>query len=584
MFYFDKYENVKPPEHAEYNSSKESFYRFIAASNIVLATWYISWRWLYSLNHDAIIFSLILISAETFAYIGLILFTYNLWYDRQLYRFMPPEFITECIDVDEIKNYLNNDKTIIVDILILTINEDPELVKLTIADAQNLHYPFDININIYILDDGNRARMYDLAKNMGVNYIARKGNAGFKAGNIANALNYTSGDFLVICDADTRLFPEFLDKIMGFFRNPLVAWVQTPHWFYDIDQGARPTDFGELTFGRIGKSIGFVFEKIFGIKNIMSDPFYNDGQLFFDIILRRRDISNASFCCGGSSIHRREALYEVGVDDYISRISNKRLKIFDEVFSPIKYHVSEDIYTSLLVHGYKRKKWKSILYPEILSKMLSAQDFQTRCTQLYRYAVGTIDLAINELPFSNTGLSNSQKLMYFCTIYSYFGALWNIVFLTAPIFYLFTEIAPVQSSYDDFLIHLIPFVIMNELTQIFAYRHTNQFNNKVLYIGIFWINIKALYSVFSGKKVAFNVTSKGQYTSGNIMLALPHLILFLLSITSLIYSILMVILGLSYSPLIALSMNYIWVFLNSLYLGRIVLSSIWDQKGIIVAN
>jgi len=60
---------------------------------------------------------------------------------------------------------------------------------------------------------------------------------GFKAGNMRNAMEKTSGDFIVICDADTRIFPTFLVNNLGYFRDPKVAWVQTPQWFFDLPEG-----------------------------------------------------------------------------------------------------------------------------------------------------------------------------------------------------------------------------------------------------------------------------------------------------------------------------------------------------------
>ena len=79
--------------------------------------------------------------------------------------------------------------------------------------------------------------MEALAAELGVNYISRNNNIGFKAGNMRNAMEKTSGDFIVICDADTRIFPTFLVNNLGYFRDPKVAWVQTPQWFFDLPEG-----------------------------------------------------------------------------------------------------------------------------------------------------------------------------------------------------------------------------------------------------------------------------------------------------------------------------------------------------------
>ena len=48
--------------------------------------------------------------------------------------------------------------------------------------------------------------MRRVAEQEGVNYLSRENNIGFKAGNLRNGLEHTDGDFIVICDADTRVF------------------------------------------------------------------------------------------------------------------------------------------------------------------------------------------------------------------------------------------------------------------------------------------------------------------------------------------------------------------------------------------
>jgi hypothetical protein len=62
-------------------------------------------------------------------------------------------------------------------------------------------------------------------------------------------MEQTSGDFIVICDADTRLLPTILEHTLGYFRDPDVAWVQTPQWFYDIPEGVALPDWLDAASG-----------------------------------------------------------------------------------------------------------------------------------------------------------------------------------------------------------------------------------------------------------------------------------------------------------------------------------------------
>jgi GT2 family glycosyltransferase len=106
-------------------------------------------------------------------------------------------------------------------------------------EAKRLTYPHPIDLQIHVLDDGKRPAMEAVAREEGVNYITRSDNVGFKAGNLRNAMTVTSGDFILICDADMQPFPTFLEQTLGYFRDPKVAWVQTPHWFHDIPPACR---------------------------------------------------------------------------------------------------------------------------------------------------------------------------------------------------------------------------------------------------------------------------------------------------------------------------------------------------------
>ena len=70
-------------------------WQFLATLALVVGGWYIWWRWTSSLNPDAMWFAISLVLAETFAYVGLILFVYNLWRDQPIeIRDPPPHLAT----------------------------------------------------------------------------------------------------------------------------------------------------------------------------------------------------------------------------------------------------------------------------------------------------------------------------------------------------------------------------------------------------------------------------------------------------------------------------------------------------------
>ena len=164
--------------------------------------------------------------------------------------------------------------------------------------------------------------MKQIAEEEKVGYIVRDENVGFKAGNLAHAMERTSGDFIVICDADTRMFPTMIDHTLGYFRDPDVAWVQTPQWFYDIPEGRPLAAVWKNIFGRPGCLLAKGIERLVGPIRIGCDPLTNDPKMFYDVILRRRNWVNASFCCGAGSVHRRDAVMEAALKNYTETITN----------------------------------------------------------------------------------------------------------------------------------------------------------------------------------------------------------------------------------------------------------------------
>jgi cellulose synthase (UDP-forming) len=56
---------------------------------------------------------------------------------------------------------------------------------------------------------------------------------------------------------------------------------------------------------------------------IGEDVFGNDPQIFYDVIMRRRNLYNAAFCCGAGSVHRRKAILQKHQDNYVQEVKNK---------------------------------------------------------------------------------------------------------------------------------------------------------------------------------------------------------------------------------------------------------------------
>ena len=592
-FYFEKFEDRRPPPPLPHSPTIELLWQFLAVIALVLGANYIRWRWMESLNVDALWFAIPLALAETLAYIGLVLFTINLWKVQDTPRREPPATIAECTG-----NEADEARPIAVDVFITTYSEDEELVRISIRDAKAIRYPHPLDLKIHVLDDGKRALMRQVAAEEGVNYLTRASNIGFKAGNLRNALENTGGDFIIICDADTRLFPTILEHTMGYFRDPDVAWVQTPQWFFDIPEGTPLPDYLQQSLGRPGRWLGSAVERLFGQVPVGRDPFVNDPKMFYDILLRRRNWANAAFCCGAGSLHRREAVMQAAlrafalsvdkeVSKYADQISDPAIRadfsgamrtqvVLETEFTPYKFHVSEDIYTSIVLHNDIDRRWKSVMHPEVESKMLSPQDLLSWMIQRFKYAGGTLDIFFRDNPLFRGRMSWPQRLMYLSTFWSYFGCVWNIVFLAAPIIYFFTGIAPLSSYSTSFYWHAVPFIVATELAFMFGMWGVWQWEGKASYLSFFWINARALWTVLKGEKIKFPVTPKERQEGNFLPLVIPQITVAALTAAGATYAGYRVF-GLGFhGELPALLVNLVWSANNIFVMIPIIRAAQWQ--------
>lgn len=608
--YFSKYEHRRPPAPLQTNLLIHSIGQICLLIAIVTGAWYLQWRWTSSLNFDALWFSIPLVLAETCAYIGLLLYVFNIWHVADTDKKPAPGCISECqLSVDSSNAHKpGTDKSIVrrpisVDVFFPTYDEDESLVRLSLEDANKITYPHDIDIRIHVLDDGNRPAMRALAEEQGCNYITRDNNIGFKAGNLRNAMEQTIGDFIVICDADTRPFPTLLENTLGYFTDPDVAWVQTPQWFFDLPE-AQPVSSILARFGQPGKLAGRAFKKLFGDVSVGEDPYVNDPKMFYDVIQRRRNWANASFCCGAGSVHRREATMRTALINFGSEVSretarrSEQLKkltgeehanedlvshiaqqtLLEQEFTPYKFHVSEDIYTSIELHSDTTRNWKSVMHPEVESKMLSPQDLETWTVQRFKYAGGTLDIAVHDDFLFRKGLSIPQRLLYGSTVWSYFGALWNVVFLSAPIIYLLFAVAPVSAYSVDFYKHIFPFLFMTELGSMLALWGLSTTKSKFSYLSFFPINLKALWTVARGQKISFPVTPKDRQDGLFLHLVWPQIGVMVATFAALIFAWLMYLTGSGSYGFDGLFLNTFWGAMNIMAMSGMVYSAIWAPE------
>ena len=596
--YYDIFEDRQPYQSTRFSIWRDYLFQIVSIVFIFVGLEYLTWRWSHSINWDAVWISIPLYIAEIMAFVGSLLTIFNYWSHKDLPIEKPVHFLSEIEDLQDGQA----DRPIKIDLYIATYNEEIEIVEDTVRDATKAVYPYeDVKISIHLLDDGHRdgskpgeENFKALAKKYGINYYVRDNNIGYKAGNMNNAFYQTDGDLIVVLDADTRIFPKFLEHTTGYFRNKKMGWIQTPQWFYDIPPGVPLNEYLEIRYGTIGKITGFLIP--FSSKYLVGkNVFGTDPELFYDVILRRRNSSNAAFSCGAGSIQRRSALSQLAIreqneeiDEKIKEAKKKDKQLNEQAYRkqlekeiplrPFVHHISEDIFTSIMLHSDKHK-WQSYQHPNVECKMLSPQSFDIFIKQFARYAEGTIDITFSKNnPAWIKGLNWRQRLAYLETIWSYLSPLWLLIFVLYPIIFFFTLIPPLKAFSFDFFIRIVPFLMLNVLVTSIGNWGKATKRPEQFYQAGFWYKLQAMYKVLIKGSIKFNVTSKSiKYSQSNLKHVWPHLAIFGLTALGILYNLYLVYIGAhpSYSAFFA---NIFWSVFTFYLISPYVRAAFWNEK------
>lgn len=341
--------------------------RGLAMAALAASAAYLTWRAVATLDLSGWYVALPLILLEFHHALGIGLYTFALW------------------DVDPLPGWRRVEATRLrVAILIPTYNEAEEVLLPVVAAALSISPPHET----WVLDDGNRPRIEELAHSLGAHYLARGDNKDAKAGNINSALRVIEADLIAVLDADHVIGPDFLHHTLCYFDDPRVAVVQTPQDFYNTESFEH-----DLRRGRR----------------------FNEQAVFYRVIMPAKNRWNAVFWCGTNAVVRTSALREVG--------------------GVATGTVTEDIHTSIRLH---RQGWKIVAHNEVLAVGLAAADLNQYLLQRRRWARGAMQVMRAEHPVTGPGLTLPQRLAYASTLWGWFDAWRSLGYMLLPMLVLAT--------------------------------------------------------------------------------------------------------------------------------------------------
>jgi cellulose synthase (UDP-forming) len=246
-------------------------------------------------------------------------------------------------------------------------SEPLAMLELTLGAMVAMRYPHDT----WVLDEGDDDTVRALCARLGVRHFTRCGRPeyqtesghfakGTKYGNYnawLTEFGYDDYDVLASFDPDHVPEPDYLERTLGYLRDPQVGYVQSPQVYYNQEASLIARGAAEESYA-----------------------YYSAVQM-----------ANYSFgeptVTGSHTVHRMGALRAVGG------------------YPP---HDAEDLYLTML---YRIAHWRGIYVPEILALGTTPVDWRTYLIQQKRWARAVFDLKLRVYPKLVSRLTPTERVI-----------------------------------------------------------------------------------------------------------------------------------------------------------------------------
>ena len=282
---------------------------------------------------------------------------------------------------------------------IVPSQEPIAMVRRTLEAALRVRH--DGPIDVWLLDEGDDPEVKATCSALGVRHFSRHGierwnqpagpfKARTKHGNY-NAWLFSQGvnyDFLVSVDSDHVPIASMAERLLGYFRDPDVAYVVGPQVYGNSDQ----------FIARCGESQQFVFQSL---------------------LQRASNAGGIPMLVGTNNAMRIEALVAIG---------------------GLKDSVTEDLATSIAVHSTRNPKtghrFRSVYTPDLLAVGEGPTTFTDYFIQQGRWALGAIEVILVQFPRSVLRLGPRRAIHYaqLLTYYPASGLAWMLGVMSGLIY------------------------------------------------------------------------------------------------------------------------------------------------------
>ncbi len=289
-----------------------------------------------------------------------------------------------------------------VDVFIPVYDEADELVQTCLRAAIQIRYPH----RTYLLDDRPSPARRAMAKQLDVGYLTRPDNRDAKAGNVNHALAQTTGEFVAVFDVDHIPTPEFLDRVLGYFADPQVGFVQAM-----VAHGNQTESFVALA---------------------AADQAYD---VFSPTCLGMHGCGAAPVW-GAHCTFRRSALESIGGH---------------------QTGLAEDLHTSLALHA---AGWRSVYVPEVLARGLVPADLLAYIKQQLKWSRGVFTILFEQSLPRLRKLHPAQMIAYFTRMTYYLMGLVALINMGVTALVLYLGGTVVSADFASYMQHWLPLMFM----------------------------------------------------------------------------------------------------------------------------
>ncbi|GAB2514532.1 hypothetical protein GCM10027085_00350 [Spirosoma aerophilum] len=377
------------------------------------------------------------------------------------------------------------DKQFTVDIFTTFCAGEPyEMITETLTAIQAITYPH----KTYLCDEADDPYLRAFCERLGVNHITRTDKKDAKAGNINNALQYSSGELCVVLDPDHVPQPDFLDPIVSHFNNPKVGFVQIVQAYKNNYEGLIAKGAAQQTYQ------------------------------FYGPMMMTMNHYGTVLAIGANCTFRRAALDSIGGH---------------------AAGLAEDMHTSMQLHA---EGWKSVYVPAVLARGLVPSTLSAYYKQQLKWSRGVFELLVTAYPKLFTQFTWQQKLHYGVIPLHYFSGVIFLINFIIPILSLLFDVSPIHMNLSHFGLVIFPFIVATNLIRHFVQWWVMEDKERgfhvvggFLMIGTWWIFILGLVYTILRRKVPYVPTPKDGNEANNWPLNIPNLIVIGLSLIAIIY-------------------------------------------------